>query len=54
MKCGGAGGEITEKSPAREAIEARGNFGFEAEARDREKRVTIGEACVDEARLAAQ
>ena len=54
MKCGGARGEITEKPPAREAIEARGNFGFEAEARDREKRVTIGEARIDEARLAVE
>jgi len=54
VKCGGAGGEITEKSPAREAIEARGDFGFKTEARDREKRVTVGEARVDQARLAAE
>jgi len=54
VKCGGASGEITEKSPAREAIEARGNFGFKAEARDREKRVTIGEARINEARLAVE
>lgn len=54
LESGSGGGEVTQKSPALEAIEARGDFGLKAEARDREKRVTVGEARVDEAGLAAE
>ncbi len=54
LESGSGGGEVTQKPPALESIEARGDFGLKAEARDGEKRVTGGEARVDQARLAGE
>ncbi len=49
---GGTGAQIAQKTAVSELIETRGDVGLKTEARDGEKRMTVGEAGIDEAGVA--